>query len=167
MNICITLYCHSLLIYVYLVKQDPQTWNTFRSRPSIPFFASTRAPDLALGRGFVLIKYFWMNQWTLKDHEHTLFLLFFLFFSWPWMEVPHVWCNLAPFTFSPGNEGSICELSMPSVLTKPHQKRCLKSSEPDYGLKAPDPHWEKKVSAVVTVCDRLVPLWFYGPFKDT
>ena len=38
------------------------------------------------------------------------------------------------------SEDSIYKISMTSVLTEPHQKRCLESSEPDSGLGVPCPH---------------------------
>lgn len=137
MNTLMILCCHSLSICLsILLNKIHRLVIYLEARLVSP--SLLRAPGSAPGRGFVFIKYFWMNQWALKDPEIFLFPSF----SWPWLGAPHVWCNLAPFTLSFINEDPICEISLISMLTEPYQKRCLESSEPDCGLRAPSSHWE-------------------------
>lgn len=94
------------------------------------------------------------------------FFFFFTSFSWPWLEAPCGWCNLAPSTFSPGNRDFICEIAVTSVLS-PIRNGAQEAPSLKAWLRAPGHHWKKKVWALVSVSDRLVDIWFYGFFMDT
>lgn len=88
-----------------------------------PFLLHPEALAQYLAEGLCSLSIFWMNQWVLKDPE--CFLL--SSFSLPWLNALHVWCNLAPVTFSPVNKDSFLinrsEIPMTLMLTEPHQKK--------------------------------------------